>query len=211
MCELLGELSSTAPARYSVYLLYWYKSTNTEVLPRSRRQSLAAPQGRARQGEQQVYSFYLLYWYKSANTDATGERLSAGTQFTCFASTKVQILTQQARSSSGGSAHKGPAAAAHAHARPDPLALGCFLYPFSRFRFRFLLLVLDSFAGNSLPSGTNSLVNMQACLPHWVSQPLSTDYSALPPRPHRLLMGLQWGRQGQGPRSTRQHQSRCVV
>jgi hypothetical protein len=35
-------------ARYSVYLLYWYKSTKTDVR----------------------YSVYLLYWYKSTKTDA---------------------------------------------------------------------------------------------------------------------------------------------
>jgi hypothetical protein len=56
------------------------------------------------------YSFYLLYWYKSTNTDAEGDGRLQGlrsgevprairsircrcTQFTCFTSTKVQILT----------------------------------------------------------------------------------------------------------------------
>ncbi len=43
------------------------------------------------------YSVYLLYWYKSANTDATSFcwRSAAGTHFTCFTGTRVQILTQK--------------------------------------------------------------------------------------------------------------------
>ena len=44
------------------------------------------------------YSVYLLYWYESANTDATSFcwRSAAGTHFTCFTGTRVQILTQKA-------------------------------------------------------------------------------------------------------------------
>ena len=52
--------SAIVDLRYAVYLLYWYKSTNTDAAhcrfpsaPRSHR-----------------FSGYLLYWYKSANTDA---------------------------------------------------------------------------------------------------------------------------------------------
>ena len=58
------------PARYSVYLLYWYCRC----------------------------SVYLLYRYNSTNTDAEGAfsvRRLPGTQFTCFTGTKVQILTQK--------------------------------------------------------------------------------------------------------------------
>ena len=40
--------------RFSVYLLYWYNSTNTEVAGR--------------------FSVYLLYWYNSTNTDAAEAR-----------------------------------------------------------------------------------------------------------------------------------------
>ena len=46
---------------------------------------------------------YLLYWYKSTNTDrplnqqrrAPPRACNTGAQFTCFTSTKVQILTQK--------------------------------------------------------------------------------------------------------------------
>jgi hypothetical protein len=43
------------------------------------------------------YSVYLLYWYKSTNTDVKGRAdcLPPGTQFTCFTSTKLQILTSK--------------------------------------------------------------------------------------------------------------------
>jgi hypothetical protein len=66
--------------RYSVYLLYWYKSTNTDT----------------------ALSIYLLYWYKSTNADAPlllhlpPARFSRSccSQFACFTGTKVQILTQ---------------------------------------------------------------------------------------------------------------------
>ena len=59
------------------------------------------------------YSLYLLYWYKSTNTDvpdderagflcarAADDAHAAGTPFTCFAGTKVQILTQVLQESS---------------------------------------------------------------------------------------------------------------
>ena len=62
MRELLGELASTAPARYSVYLLYWYKSVR-ELLG----ELLSTASAR--------YSVYLLYWYKSTHTDTTPEKL----------------------------------------------------------------------------------------------------------------------------------------
>ena len=57
------------------------------------------------------YSVYLLYWYKSANTDAAGREVCAGvtveevpigTQFTCFTSTEVQILTPEVLRVCGG-------------------------------------------------------------------------------------------------------------
>ena len=57
------------------------------------------------------YSVYLLYWYKSANTDAAGREVCAGvtveevpigTQFACFTSTEVQILTPEVLGVCGG-------------------------------------------------------------------------------------------------------------
>ena len=94
-------------------MLYWHKHTNTdldELLTRtltSRRTS--RPEGAS--------SVYVLYWYKSTNTDAASHEprraeehrrraagadgsqqeaagVSAGTRFTSFTGTKVQILTQ---------------------------------------------------------------------------------------------------------------------
>jgi hypothetical protein len=50
-------------------VFYRYQSTNTDAAARRN-------------------SIYELYWYKSTNADA-------GPQFTCFTSTKSQILTQQ--------------------------------------------------------------------------------------------------------------------
>jgi hypothetical protein len=41
----------------AVYLLYWYKSTNTNA-------------GVTVRGSRDANSVYLLYWYKSTNTDA---------------------------------------------------------------------------------------------------------------------------------------------
>ena len=46
-----------AASRYSVYLLYWYKSTNSDA----RRSAI-----------------YLLYWYKSTNSDAEGAQMLSG-------------------------------------------------------------------------------------------------------------------------------------
>jgi hypothetical protein len=45
--------------RYLVYLLYWYKSTNT-----------ATEGAAARDRSALRYSVYMLYWYTSTNTDA---------------------------------------------------------------------------------------------------------------------------------------------
>ena len=55
------------------------------------------------------YSVYWLYWYKSTDTDATrlesgAHGSSAGTQFTCFTGTKVQILTLLESGADGSSA-----------------------------------------------------------------------------------------------------------
>jgi hypothetical protein len=52
-----------ASMRYSVYLLYWYKSTNTHASDALCLEGLAASMR---------YSVYLLYWYKGANTAAEG-------------------------------------------------------------------------------------------------------------------------------------------
>ncbi len=49
--EQVNDMNSVA-LRYAVYLLYWYKSTNTDAAAALR------------------CAVYLLYWYKSANTDA---------------------------------------------------------------------------------------------------------------------------------------------
>ena len=55
---------------YAVYLLYWYKSTNTDVprLP----SPLLGRQSRLRRLRRRLcrYGVYLLYWYKSTNTEA---------------------------------------------------------------------------------------------------------------------------------------------
>ena len=48
--------------RYSVYLLYWYKSTNTDTCVSLTADNLSKLQ----------CSLYLFYWYKRANTDAKG-------------------------------------------------------------------------------------------------------------------------------------------
>ena len=70
-------------------------------------------------GRRRRYSLYLLYWYKSTHTDAAaaatlGERtlLQAtgwgaplpgfSTQFTCFTSAKVQVLTLLGRAVTSG-------------------------------------------------------------------------------------------------------------
>ena len=105
-------------SRSSVYLIYCYKSTNTDVAARA-------------DAKQVGYSVYLLYWYKSTATDAAAradakqvvnivglqetevtnvshlmEALNAGyndcilyymyVQFSFFTGTQVQILTQEA-------------------------------------------------------------------------------------------------------------------
>jgi hypothetical protein len=49
-----GYARSRAYCRYSVYLLYWYKSTDTDASSRACFR----------------YSVYLLYWNKSTDTDA---------------------------------------------------------------------------------------------------------------------------------------------
>ena len=87
----------------SFYLLYWYKSTNTDA------------EGTRAWQQSALYSIYLLYSYKSANTDAEGgawqniefnfkflvdASMAAGTQFSCFTSTTVQIVTLKALQSS---------------------------------------------------------------------------------------------------------------
>jgi hypothetical protein len=50
-----------ACSRYSVYLLYWYKSTNTDFQKCAMASYVACACCRS--------SVYLLYWYKSTNTD----------------------------------------------------------------------------------------------------------------------------------------------
>jgi hypothetical protein len=91
--------------RYSVYLLYWYKSTDTDARCSCMKSTGArGSHPMARRGT----PIYLLYWYKSTNTDALlpaathptssppqakRPACTAGTQFTCFTGTKVQILT----------------------------------------------------------------------------------------------------------------------
>ncbi len=64
-------------------MFYRYRSTNTDAAARRN-------------------SIFELYWHKSTNADA-------GTQFTCFISTKVQILTQQQGQRVGVRAHTGVA------------------------------------------------------------------------------------------------------
>ena len=92
--------------RCSVYLLFWYKSTNTDASDDLLDAILARTH----------YSVYLLSWHKSTNTDASDDLLdailarthcpnerrapqrpaaAAGAQFTCCTSTKARILTQK--------------------------------------------------------------------------------------------------------------------
>ena len=59
-----GSQAGGRHARYSIYLLYWYKSTNTDTEAGSQ-----AGRRHAR------YSVYVLYWYKSTNTDTEGASL----------------------------------------------------------------------------------------------------------------------------------------
>ena len=67
------------PFRYAVYLLYWYKSTNTDTrgAPDSRPLSPTKASARSRAR---------LAWRDGGRP---------GTHFTCFTGTKVQILTLQ--------------------------------------------------------------------------------------------------------------------
>jgi hypothetical protein len=55
------------PLWYSLYLLYWYKSTNTDaeeaLLAKARLEQLQTAEDPA---------VYLLYWYKSTTTDTKG-------------------------------------------------------------------------------------------------------------------------------------------
>ena len=80
--------------RCSIYLLYWYKSTDTGTQKRR-----CAGLAWCCQSEEKKLreAFYLLYSYKSINTDVkrrcAAARLACGAQFTCFTGTKVQILT----------------------------------------------------------------------------------------------------------------------
>jgi hypothetical protein len=112
-------------SRYSVYLLYWYKSTNTDAASRPtrtlerhtntswKRRGAVDKCGRRNVRKRLRYSVYLLYWYKSTNTDAAQmqkgrghtlggwgakkcverPQIQKGTQVPCFTDTKVQILT----------------------------------------------------------------------------------------------------------------------
>jgi hypothetical protein len=103
-----------ALARYSLYLLYYYKSTNTDAATQAVTTHLPFLRAASSSGYQPAYppplrtglpaSVYLLYYYKSTNTDAAVDtnlhilRQCVQVylpQFTCFTSTKVQILTQQ--------------------------------------------------------------------------------------------------------------------
>jgi hypothetical protein len=59
--QLKTKASRVAGIYYSLYVLYWYKSTNT-----------ACGAGCGAYDESKScrrYSIYLLYWYKSTNTD----------------------------------------------------------------------------------------------------------------------------------------------
>jgi hypothetical protein len=66
-------------ARYSIYWLYWYKSTNADA-------------------EGAVLLGYWQAWFawSALFSFGGGPCVLAGTQFTCFTGTKVQILTLQA-------------------------------------------------------------------------------------------------------------------
>jgi hypothetical protein len=65
---------------YSAYLLYWYKSTNTDVAlaPQLEAGVTSLEQDEARELIMS-HLVYLLYWYKSTNTDVSlAPQLEAG-------------------------------------------------------------------------------------------------------------------------------------
>jgi hypothetical protein len=86
-------------SRYSSYLLYWYKSTNQDILLRLLPRLWCAICQAARR-----YSAYLLYWYKSTNngvllrlpTRQAARRCRARCSLYSPYKYKLQILTRQA-------------------------------------------------------------------------------------------------------------------
>ena len=64
--------AAAAAQRYSVYLLYWYKSTQFICFTCTKVRTRGGPAAAA-----QRYSVYLLCWYKSTNTDTCGAARSA--------------------------------------------------------------------------------------------------------------------------------------
>ena len=78
-------LTTTRPGsvRYAVYLLYWYKSANTDAAgavsilcssARRRSRTISLSMRSLWTGWTRRYSVYLLYSYKSTNTDTPEER-----------------------------------------------------------------------------------------------------------------------------------------
>ena len=90
-----GKQSRGTQFTYFTTLLYYFKITDTD------RAMLAS-------GKEARGTLYLLYQYKSTDTDTCGALQeaytmegvrvdhTAGTQFTCFTGTKLQILTAEA-------------------------------------------------------------------------------------------------------------------
>ena len=71
-----AEVACTGVRRYPVYLIYWYKSTDTDVtrLTQALRRSHAQARLRRRRrlcARIRRYPVYLLYWYKSTDTDVS--------------------------------------------------------------------------------------------------------------------------------------------
>ena len=79
-----GEASSAtvAASRYSAYLLYWYKSTNTDAEGAADR-VLPAAQDAFQSGCARLFA-----------RDAHAQTHDKGSQITCFTGKKLQILTQ---------------------------------------------------------------------------------------------------------------------
>ena len=78
--EIQIQLSSSL--WYSVYLLYWYKSTNSDA------------EGGGRSAAAGFFSgLGIVYELNDYTADGTIADYIAGAQFTCFTGTKAQILT----------------------------------------------------------------------------------------------------------------------
>ncbi len=79
--------SRTKLAGYSVYLLYWYKSTNTD-------RSFPPQQNKAG-GVLSLLALLVQKYKYGQKLSSAAEQSWRGAQFTCFTGTKVQMLTPE--------------------------------------------------------------------------------------------------------------------